>query len=259
MLTITGISAFNDNYIWMLTDTGNQSCYIVDPGDHLVVENACQRSNLALAGILITHHHADHTGGISKLTQKRNIPVYGPASESITGITHRLHDGDKLTIFNTEWQVMTTAGHTSGHICYFGKLNNQSPVLFSGDTLFGGGCGRLFEGTAEQMHASLKRLQALPDDTQIYCAHEYTQANLAFAQVVEPNNQALQQRIQWVAEQRHKQQPTVPFSLAGERDTNPFLRTSTKMVMDAATLYSGRQVETDVDCFTIIRQWKDNF
>ncbi len=259
MLTITGLPAFNDNYIWMLADTETRTCYVVDPGDAAVVETACSKTGLTLAGILITHHHADHTGGLLKLINKRDIPVYGPAKESITGISHPLKEGDKMVICGTEWQIMETPGHTAGHICYFGRPQGMPPVLFCGDTLFSGGCGRLFEGTPIQMLTSLNKLKTLPPDTLIHCAHEYTQSNLAFAAAVEPHNTALAERIQRVAMLRQNNLATVPSSLEEELATNPFLRTATTTVIDAASRHCGHPVTSAEDSFTIIRQWKDNF
>ncbi len=259
MLTITGLPAFTTNYIWMVANTKKQSCYVVDPGDAEVVENACRQHNLTLAGILVTHHHADHTGGIAKLLSNRDIPVYGPAGENIPGLSHPLQDQDTLSLFGETWQVLATPGHTNGHLCYFAQLEHDNAVLFSGDTLFSAGCGRIFEGNPEQMLNSLTKLGTLPDNTLVFCAHEYTQTNLEFAISVEPENRALQQRIREVSALRTLNQPSVPSLLSVERATNPFLRTTNASVMAAASRYSGRSVKTNLDCFTIIRKWKDDF
>ncbi len=269
MLSINGLPAFNDNYIWMLADSESHTCYVVDPGDASVVNTACQKAGYTLAGILITHHHADHTGGIQQLAsfaarENHNIaasqplPVYGPASENIKGITHPLSEGDLLTIAGETLTVIETPGHTSGHISYFGNWANH-PVLFCGDTLFAGGCGRLFEGTPKQMLNSLEKLAALPPETLVYCAHEYTHSNLKFAQIVEPENSLLNQRIAEVNTLRYQDQPTVPSSLKDELNTNPFLRATCDSVQQAACLHSGRPITSAEDTFMIIRQWKDNF
>ena len=263
MISITGIPAFSDNYIWMLTNTESQTCYVIDPGDGNVVQAWCQQHSVTLAGILITHHHPDHTGGIGLLTStadgKCSIPVYGPAAESIKGITHPLADGDRITVVGTEFQVIATPGHTSGHICYFAEPADHDPILFSGDTLFAGGCGRLFEGTPKQMWHSLSRLAALPDNTRVYCAHEYTLANLDFARTVEPGNQQLAQRQQQAELLRKQNHATVPSLLAEERKTNPFLRAGHPDVQQSASRYSGHPVGTPEDTFATIRHWKDNF
>ncbi|CAM3642817.1 hydroxyacylglutathione hydrolase [Parendozoicomonas haliclonae] len=259
MLSITGLPAFNDNYIWMLADSESQTCYVVDPGDAQVVERACQEQQLTLAGILVTHHHADHIGGVNALTKDRSIPMFGPAHDNISVLTHPLSDGDTVNVFGGTFQVLDTPGHTKGHICYFGQPENIGPVLFCGDTLFAGGCGRLFEGTPAQMLSSLTRLSQLPEETRVYCAHEYTLSNLKFAHAVEPNNTEIAERIQQVQQLRRLGLPTVPSTIALEQKTNPFLRTALPAVQQAASRFSGRPVNSNEDSFAIIRQWKDNF
>ena len=261
MLSIHGLQAFNDNYIWMLADSESRTCYVVDPGDASVVEAACQTTGYTLAGILITHHHADHTGGVNQLARAadKELVIYGPASESISGITHPLSEGDSLTIADHTFTVIETPGHTAGHISYFGHIGDNTPVLFSGDTLFAGGCGRLFEGTPAQMLHSLNKLADLPQDTLVYCAHEYTQGNLTFAHAVEPGNTALSQRIDDVKQLREQGQPTVPSTLHTELQTNPFLRAGVPEVQEAASNFCGRTLNSTEDAFAVIRQWKDNF
>ena len=222
MIRILPVRAFRDNYIWLITagDSGNAA--VVDPGDAAPVLDALQAHGLRLCAILITHHHADHTGGVRQLLAGQQVPVYGPARESIPGMDHALQDGDTVTLeeLQLEFRVLDVPGHTAGHIAYYGH-----DCLFAGDTLFMAGCGRLFEGSAEQMHASLQKLLALPPQTRVYCAHEYTLANLRFAAAVEPGNDAVAQRTGASEALRARDNPTVPGSLEQERLTNPFLRT----------------------------------
>jgi len=217
----TAIPAFNDNYIWAIRD-GDQ-CVIVDPGDAAPVEAWLSDQGLTLSALLITHHHPDHVGGVSALCRDRDIPVYGPARETIPEMDHPLGDGDRVRLAtpDLELDVMEVPGHTLGHIAFYAPRQGW---LFCGDTLFAGGCGRLFEGTAAQMFANMQRLAALPDDTQIYCAHEYTLANGRFALGVEPDNVALKQRMEAVEAARARGEPTVPTSIGAERETNIFMR-----------------------------------
>lgn len=260
MLIISPIPAFNDNYIWMFHAPDSQDVFVVDPGDARPVEEVLSRHGFNLAGILITHHHFDHTGGISELTRNRNIPVYGPDNRNINGITHTLRDNDTVKLSNCQFKIIATPGHTLDHITYFTDSgDDENPALFCGDTLFVGGCGRLFEGTAEQMYSSLSRLALLPDNTRIYCAHEYTQANLKFARAVEPNNQKLQEQAMQVAELCSENRPTVPSTLRTELDTNPFLRSDQSEVIQAASDRDPSSGANPVDVLRVIRAWKDNF
>ncbi len=258
MLTITPIPAFSDNYIWTLYDrTRGDGAVVVDPGDAAPVEAFLKEQSLRLSAILITHHHADHTGGIAALNEGREIPVYGPAAESIAGVTHSLREGDSVAqsdVFDAPLRVIEVPGHTRGHIAYVGD-----GVVFCGDTLFAAGCGRLFEGTPAQMHASLAKLAALPDETNAYCTHEYTLSNLRFASAVEPNNPILQQRVFDESEKRARDEPTVPMTIAIEKATNPFLRTHVPEVIERANSFHGRPLENGVDVFAVIREWKNNF
>ena len=260
MLTISPIPAFDDNYIWMFHTPDSQDVFVVDPGDAMPVEEVLNRHGFNLAGIIITHHHFDHTGGIGELTRSRNIPVYGPDNPDIKGVTHTLHDNDTVELSGCQFKILATPGHTLDHIAYFtdsGEGNN--PALFCGDTLFVGGCGRLFEGTAEEMYSSLSRLASLPGNTRIYCAHEYTQANLKFAQAVEPHNQKLQEQVMHVAELCSENQPTVPSTLRQELDINPFLRSDQPEVIQAASDRDPSTNASPVDVLRVIRAWKDNF
>jgi len=254
MLTITPIAALRDNYIWCICNADNQHCVIVDPGDAQPVLAALTEHNLQLAAILITHHHADHSHGISGIVAKHPAPVYGPAHDPVARLDHRLVEGDVVSIDSMplHCQVLDIPGHTLGHIAYYGH-----GLLFCGDTLFTGGCGRIFEGTPQQMWQSLQKLAALDDDTQVYCGHEYTQANLAFAIKVEPNNTLLQQRIVDTRAARAEGHPTVPAALRLEKQTNPFLRCQEPTVKQAAELHCGHPLDTPVEVLSTIRAWKN--
>lgn len=251
MPDITAIAAFKDNYIWCLRQA--ELALIVDPGDADVVQRYLAQQQLKLAVILITHHHPDHTGGITEL--KRLWPeavVYAPAFEQqkIPYADIWLQDNDliELTEFDLSFQVMQLPGHTLGHIAYY-----SAPVLFCGDTLFSVGCGRLFEGTAQQMWQSLQRIMALPDQTLIYATHEYTLANIEFALWADPENTELVKYQHWCQHQRNMQRPTLPTSLAVQRQVNPFLRA------ENVRLQHRWQQHNAVDLFTALRTAKDRF
>ena len=259
-IEISPIPAFNDNYIWLLEDGAGQAA-VVDPGDPDAVLAALKARDLNLDTILITHHHFDHTGGIEQLKAATSCRVFGPQNPAITGIDHHLSEGDQVTIFGQTLQVIAVPGHTLDHIAYWlaGDTDNVPGALFCGDTLFAGGCGRLFEGTAAMMRASLAKLSALPASTRVYCAHEYTLANLKFAQAVEPNNAALQQRITDSKALRTQGIPTVPSTIALELTTNPFLRvaeTSVRATLQTTQGLIGEDLDT---AFGALRNWKDHF
>lgn len=260
MLIISPIPAFNDNYIWMFHSPDSRNIFVIDPGDAKPVQDVLEKYQLNLAGILITHHHFDHTGGISHLTKGKNIPVYGPDNQNIEGVTNTLRDGDVINLNGTLFNIIATPGHTLDHIAYYTESGEGgNPALFCGDTLFVGGCGRLFEGTAEQMFSSLSRLAALPGDTRVYCAHEYTQTNLKFAQAVEPDNQILKKHVDEVAVCRSENQPTVPSTLQMELETNPFLRSDQPEVIKAACSRGAPENAKPAEILRVIRAWKDNF
>lgn len=262
-MEITALPAFSDNYIWALHrhDGHQQHVAVVDPGEAAPVLDYLQRSGATLCAILVTHRHADHIGGISELLRHASVPVYGPAAEAdkITTLTHALRAGDTVNLpqLDVELAVLDVGGHTLGHIAYY---DAQHAALFCGDTLFAGGCGRIFEGTPPQMHASLARIAALPASTRVYCAHEYTQSNMKFALAVEAGNAALQARSQEVARLRATGQATVPSRLDEELATNPFLRWDAPEVIAAARSFSGNdRLTSPVEIFTAIRAWKNVF
>ncbi|BCO31715.1 hydroxyacylglutathione hydrolase [Thiohalobacter sp. COW1] len=255
MLTITPVPAFSDNYIWFIRQAGQRQVAIVDPGDAAPVLAALQREKLEPAALLITHHHGDHVGGIRHLLEHYpGLPVYGPAGERIPQITQRLSDGDRVRVeaLDTEFEVFDVPGHTAGHIAYY-----TDHALFCGDTLFTCGCGRVFDGSVEQLHASLQRLRRLPPETRIYCAHEYTLENIGFAKWVEPDNAALLQREREAIRTREQDRPTVPAELALELATNPFLRTDDAGVIAMAERHAGRPMRDAQDTFITLRRWKD--
>ncbi len=253
MFDVIRIPAFKDNYIWLLRK--GTSAVVVDPGDARPVLEILECEGLTLSSILVTHHHADHQGGVAGLLAHYPAEVFGPASESITALTRPLHGGETfcLASLEAEFRVFAVPGHTLGHLAYYG-----SGRLFCGDTLFGAGCGRLFEGTAAQMHDSLRQIAALPEDTAVYCAHEYTEANLRFALSVEPGNRRLRQRVDEVAVARAKGLPTVPFSIALEKATNPFLRCREPELVAAAQSRVAAANDA-VEVFAALREWKNNF
>ncbi|MBK7080762.1 MAG: hydroxyacylglutathione hydrolase [Betaproteobacteria bacterium] len=258
MPAIIPIPAFSDNYIWLLRAGGHAA--VVDPGDADPVLLHLDREGLRLAAILVTHHHGDHTGGIAALLARFPVPVLGPARERIGGRTQALADGDvaRVPALGLALDVIDVPGHTAGHVAYTGVVAG-APVAFVGDTLFGGGCGRLFEGTPAQMAHSLARLAELPGNTRVYCAHEYTLSNLRFARVVEPGNDALAARQAREQQRRDRGQPTVPMTLDDERATNPFLRAAVPAVAAAATAWAGRPLPDDVAVFAALREWKNGF
>lgn len=250
------IPAFNDNYLWLLHD--GQRALIVDPGDASPVLQALRDSHLQLESILVTHHHADHTGGINALREATGARVFGPAREQIPGPFTPLEDGDTVQVLGLDFQVIDVPGHTAGHIAFFTPEASGKPLLFCGDTLFSGGCGRLFEGTPAQMLASLDRLATLPGNTVVCCTHEYTMANLRFALAVEPDNRELIGYHARCAALREAGKPTLPTSIAQELLINPFLRTRHPTVMAAARRFDPA-AHDDNTLFAAIRQWKNQF
>lgn len=252
MFSISPIPAFNDNYIWLL-QTADGRAAVVDPGEAGPVIERLEAGSLRLESILVTHHHGDHQGGVGELVERYAPTVFGPANESITGRTRPLAGGELIPVLGETCLVMDVAGHTRGHLAYA-----FPGILFCGDTLFGAGCGRLFEGTPAQMADALARISRLPDATRIYCAHEYTALNLPFARAVEPANAALAERERTVAVQRAAGLPTVPLSLAEDRATNPFLRCDQPAVIAAARQH-GAVDAGPVAVFAALRAWRNDF
>ncbi|AQT10179.1 hydroxyacylglutathione hydrolase [Pseudomonas sp. Eqa60] len=255
MIQISALPAFTDNYIWLLQDHRSQRCAVVDPGDAApVLAWLEQHQGWVLSDILITHHHHDHVGGVERLKQHSAATVYGPAREKIPARDIGLEDNQRVSILGWEFEVFAVPGHTLGHIAYY-----HHGLLFCGDTLFAAGCGRLFEGTPEQMHHSLGRLAALPDDTLIYCTHEYTLSNLRFAQAVEPANPDIAERLAKVTQMREQGRMTLPSTLALEKLTNPFLRTGETSVKQKADERNGQDNQSQSAVFAALRAWKDKF
>lgn len=251
------LPAFQDNYLWFLHD--GRRALVVDPGDPAPVLAALQQYSLQLEAILVTHHHPDHTGGVDLLRQATGAAVYGPAREAIAQPLTRLHGGDTVRSLGLTFEVIDVPGHTAGHIAYYGAQPEGSPLLFCGDTLFSGGCGRLFEGTPAQMLASLDQLAALPNDTRVCCAHEYTLSNLKFAVAVEPDNAELARYRAHCEALRAANTPTLPTTIGQEKRINPFLRTREATVMAAARRFAPQAATDEVGIFASIRQWKNDY
>ncbi|MBM3116688.1 hydroxyacylglutathione hydrolase [Jeongeupia naejangsanensis] len=250
MLKLIPLPIFDDNYIWVLHD--HRRALAVDPGLAAPLEDFLTASGLQLAALLVTHHHLDHTGGLAGLLASRpDLPVYGPAR--VAGVNRPLVGGETVSVLDHDFDVIPVPGHTLDHLAYY-----AAPWLFCGDTLFAAGCGRLFEGSATQMHASLTRLGALPADTLVCCTHEYTLSNLKFARAVEPANAELRERE--VVEQARRAQglPTLPSNMALERATNPYLRCAEPGVIGAAR-HHGATDDTEPEVLAAIRRWKDHF
>lgn len=250
------LPAFDDNYIWLLHD--GQQALVVDPGDASPVLQALEARQLQLRAILVTHHHADHVGGLAALREATGAVVYGPAGEDIPHPLQGLAEGDTLQVLGLPWQVIDVPGHTAGHIAFYSPDVDGSPVLFCGDTLFSGGCGRIFEGTPAQMLNSLDKLAGLPGTTQVCCAHEYTLGNLRFAQAVEPGNTALQAYRAECEALRSHQRPTLPSRLANELAINPFLRSRQPTVRMAVRGFNAA-AQGEVAEFAALREWKNQF
>lgn len=256
MIRIVPVPAFQDNYIWLIAQ--NNHAWVVDPGDASPVIQYLSEHQLVLKGILLTHHHFDHIGGVDKLVQAFKVPVYGNP-QKIRQVTEAVREGDQLTLEDISLNIIDVPGHTLDHIAYFGEIEGQGMCLFCGDTLFSAGCGRLFEGTPETMYQSLAKLTGLPANTKIFCTHEYTMANLAFAKAVLPDSDAVHNRIKHCQNIRSQNLPTLPAILSEELTYNPFLMSKNDQVIKAASQRLGRIPENDIETFGAIREWKDNF
>ncbi|MDA1332132.1 MAG: hydroxyacylglutathione hydrolase [Proteobacteria bacterium] len=248
------VKAFQDNYIWTIHNQTH--AVIVDPGDSKPVLDFLTYNDLILSAILITHHHADHIGGIANIIDNYNVPVYGPKTEDIPNISHRLVEGDevKLDELGLMFNILDIPGHTSGHIAYFDEQR-----VFSGDTLFSCGCGRIFEGTPPQMFRSLQKLARLSDSTEVYCTHEYTLSNIKFARAVEPNNTILSNYEHLITSKLSNQQISLPTSIGLEKSVNPFLRCDEPTVISTAQTKAQETLSNPIEVFTAIRKWKNDF
>ncbi|CCF67957.1 hydroxyacylglutathione hydrolase [Xanthomonas citri] len=253
-MRLIALPAFDDNYIWALVAADGRAI-IVDPGQAEPVLAAAQRQGLVPSAVLLTHHHGDHIGGVAELQQRwPDLALFGPADERIPTNAHHVGRGERLRLLDVKFQVIEVPGHTRSHIAFLADGH-----LFSGDTLFSLGCGRMFEGTAPQMFDSLQRLASLPGETLVCCGHEYTLANAAFALHVDPTNAALQRRQQEAQAMRHAARPTLPISLKSELATNPFLRTSRPEIRAAVAPRAAGALSSEVDIFAELRRWKDEF
>lgn len=251
---VTALPAFSDNYIWLI-DNGEQAI-VVDPGDAAVVMAALKKRSLSLNAILLTHRHDDHTGGLPHLIAEYAPPVYGPENDNIPGVNHPVQEGSPLSIetLGLSFSVLDVPGHTRGHVAYYSP---ERQWLFCGDMLFGAGCGRMFEGTPETMTASLAKLAALPDETQVFAAHEYTLSNLKFALEIEPANPDILQRLKDDTGKRNRKQPTLPSTIGLEKKTNPFLRNGEADVLKQLASLGRIHSSDPIEAFAAMREWKN--
>lgn len=255
MLSVTPIPAFSDNYIWLLRQDASQNVCVVDPGDAAPVLEVLEREELHLETVLITHHHPDHTGGLDELISRYSPRVIGPDNPAIGGITETVGEGDEVRVMGRLLDVMATPGHTLDHISFFAP--GIPSLLFCGDTLFCAGCGRLFEGTPEQLFTALERFAALPEDTMVFAAHEYTQANLTFACEADPDNRDVFHALEDCRKARETERPTLPSTIGRELLINPYFRVSTQSVRNAAGAQGANG--DDLATFTTLREWKNRF
>jgi hydroxyacylglutathione hydrolase len=256
-MNLIPLPAFSDNYIWLLHHQGR--ALVVDPGEAEPVTRWLTDHQHQLDCILVTHHHGDHTGGVARLQKQWDVQVYGPANESLPFEYQALKQGDIFNWCGLTFQTLDVPGHTAGHIAYWSHPSAQDPILFCGDTLFSGGCGRIFEGTPAQMLKSMDSLASLPGSTRVCCAHEYTLSNLKFALAVEPDNLALRDYLHHCTQLRSENRPTLPAQLANELKINPFLRSRQSAVIQAVRTFAPQTPNQDVDIFATLRSWKNDF
>ena len=254
MLSVKPIKEFTDNYIWLVST--NEGSIVIDPGESKNIQKLIDNKTIDLKGILITHHHYDHTNGLSELVKKNELEVYGPVN-NIDGINHRLNDKDKISIIGIDFNVMSIPGHTLDHIGFY-SANANNPILFCGDTLFAGGCGRIFEGTYEQMFNALKKITKLPINTNIYCGHEYTLSNLKFALEADDTNKELIEEFKKVENKINSNIPSLPTTLDKELKVNPFLRCDNINIQNKI-IEKFNVSNNELEVFTALRKWKDNF
>ncbi|WP_375751070.1 hydroxyacylglutathione hydrolase [Vibrio sp. HN007] len=252
MLTIKSIPAFNDNYIWLIQNNEN-GCAVVDPGDATPVLSFLEEQGLTLEAILVTHHHNDHTGGVAALHRAfPQVKIVGPENDAVASLTNGMSEGDQFSLFGVTFSVLDLPGHTRGHIGYLG--DNK---LFCGDVLFSAGCGRIFEGTSEQMFDSISKIAALPDETEVYCAHEYTASNVVFALAAEPDNKQLLNYRDEVQQLRTQQKSTIPTTLHREKEINPFLRVTEPTIIQSVSNRTNESTPSAI--FAALREWKNEF
>jgi len=256
MFTIEPIPAFSDNYIWLLVQ--GTKAFAVDPGDAKPLISILKKRKLELTGVLITHHHYDHSGGILEILDKYDAKIYGPTGNHINGITDGLVDNQSIDVLGVSFKALSVPGHTDDQLAYFCNSSTK-PILFSGDTLFAAGCGRLFEGSPRQMHASLSRFAELPPETLVYCGHEYTLSNLNFASKVEPTNEDISSKLKKIKKLRSENKVSLPSSISEELKTNPFMRCDKKNVINAAEKFAAKTLNSPSEVLGVIRKWKDNF
>lgn len=254
-LIVFPIKAFKDNYIWTIMEPETKEVWVADPGDALPVFTYLEENSLLLRGVIITHHHADHCGGVLELLNRYNIPVIGPEHPNISA-TQKVYGNEILNILDYDFSVIAIPGHTLEHVAYY---SNSLGILFCGDTLFSAGCGRAFEGTYEQMYHSLISIKALPDNTEIYCAHEYTQDNLKFAKHLEPDNTDIEIRVKEVNQLIKKGAPSLPTTIGLEKKINPFIRCDELSIIMAVEQHVGYKMKSPQEIFQEIRIWKNNF
>lgn len=259
MIHIEPIPAFQDNYLWLIRQEGRKEAAVVDPGDPEPVQRYLEQHKLSLAAILVTHHHMDHIGGVEALRNQWQCPVYGPDSPKIPQVTHRLHEDDEVEVAGLSLRILEVPGHTLEHIAFYGVDDGGSPLVFCGDTLFAAGCGRMFEGTAPVMYASLQKLAALPAATRVFCTHEYTLSNLKFARAVLKDRPALLQRLASEQAKRDASEPTLPSTISLELQTNPFLHCTDPEVLAVLARERDHHNPEPHGVFGALRSWKDRF